>query len=213
VWLQEGPEIGVVGVVEGFGFGAPGAAIVMEELATLGVRRFITLGFAGALPNHVAFGDVVLCTGAIRDEGVSHHYAPAARFAYPSELLTDDVRAALVASTELFFEGPSWTVDAIYRETIEEAQMYRDEGVITVEMEAAALFTIARVRQVEVAGLFTVSDHLLASTEWRPAPDRAVLSEGLERVLDVALRVLSPCGSFDVRALDRDEGESSNPFE
>ena len=213
VWLREGSEVGVGGGVEGFGFGAPGAAIVIEELATLGVQRFITLGFAGALPNDVDFGDVVLCTGAIRDEGVSHHYVPPARFAYPSESLTDQVRATLARSGSPFFEGFTWTVDAIYRETVEEATTYRDEGVITVEMEAAALFTIAAVRHVEVAGIFTVSDHLLASTEWRPAPDRAVLTEGLRRILDVALRVLSPDGDFEVRAVSADEEDLANPFE
>ncbi len=213
MWLQEGPEIAAVGVVEGFGFGAPGAAIVIEELAALGVQRFITLGFAGALPNDVGFGDVVLCTGAIRDEGVSHHYVTPARFAYPSESLTGHVRAALANSGSPFVEGFTWTVDAIYRETIEEAQLYRDEGVITVEMEAAALFTIGAVRNVDVAGLFTVSDPLLASPQWRAAPDKGVLTEGLRRILDVALRVLSPHGHFESRAVNAEVEEPENPFE
>jgi uridine phosphorylase len=213
VWLQEGPDASKVGVVEGFGFGAPGAAIVLEELATLGVRRFITLGFAGALPSDVDFGDVVLCTGAIRDEGVSHHYAPPARWAFPGVSLTQEVRATLTSAGVPFVEGPTWTVDAIYRETVEEAQLYRDEGVITVEMEAAALFTIAAIRDVEIAGLFTVSDHLLGSPEWRAAPDKAVLAAGLTHILDVALRVLSPDGVFDVvNEMDSVE-ESVNPFE
>jgi uridine phosphorylase len=212
VWLEAGQEVANVGVVEGFGFGAPGAAIVMEELASLGVRRFITLGFAGALAQSVDFGDVVLCTKAIRDEGVSHHYVPSARFAYPSESLTAELRTALAATNPPAFEGPTWTVDAIYRETIEEAQLYRDEGVLTVEMEAAALFTIAAVREVDVAGIFTVSDHLLASPEWRAAPDKRVVLDGLRRILDVALRVLSPAGDFELREVSDEVEGPDSPF-
>jgi uridine phosphorylase len=205
MWLPEGSDEPRVGVVEGFGFGAPGAAIVIEELIALGVRRFINIGLAGALPDEVAFGDVVLCTGAIRDEGVSHHYVPATRYAHPSKGLTDEVRRALLSKGDPFVEGTTWTLDAIYRETLEEAIAFREEGVVTVEMEAAALFTIAQVRGVEIASLFTVSDHLLAESEWRPAPDKHSLINGLARILEVSLEVLSPEEHFAVKPiLDRE---------
>jgi uridine phosphorylase len=212
MWLQEGPDIAKVGVVEGFGFGAPGAAIVIEELVALGVRRFISLGYAGGLPDTVDFGDVVLCTGAIRDEGVSHHYVAAARYAYPTPALTEEVRNVLAGSGTTFVEGPSWTVDAIYRETVEEARLYRDEGVVTVEMEAAALFTIAAVRGVSIAAIFTISDHLLGSPEWRAAPDRRVLTAGLATVLDAALVTLSPEGDFALRSSPTEGVDSEIPF-
>jgi uridine phosphorylase len=190
LWLRDGPNIDRVGIVEGFGYGAPAAAIVLEELSTLGARRFINLGMAGALPSEVGFGQVVLCTSAVRDEGVSHHYVPAARYAYPSPVLTDVLRQTLRHRGTTFVEGPTWTIDAIYRETVDEAMAYRDEGVITVDMESAALFTIAQVRDVELAAIFTVSDHLLAGDEWQLSPDRAVVAAGLASVLDTALAVL-----------------------
>jgi uridine phosphorylase len=212
MWLSRGALARRVGVVEGFGFGAPGAAIVMEELATLGVRRFITLGLAGALPRDVGFGDVVLCTGAIRDEGVSHHYVPTARYAYPSAGLTDELRQVLVSEGGAFSEGPSWTLDAVYRETVEEALVYRDEGVVTVEMEAAALFTVAHARGVDVAAIFTVSDHLLAGTEWSAAHDKHVLTDGLARILDHALKVLCPEGTFVATESAYAPDEATSPY-
>jgi uridine phosphorylase len=212
MWLPQEPFKTRIGVVEGFGFGAPGAAIVIEELATLGVRRFISLGLAGALPADVGFGDVVLCTGAIRDEGVSHHYLPAARYAYPTPSLTDELRQLLVSRGSPFTEGPTWTVDAVYRETVEEALAYRDEGVVTVEMEAAALFTIAHVRGVDVAAIFTVSDHLLAAKEWSAAHDKNVLTDGLARILDVALKVLCPEATFEATERSHVPVESASPF-
>lgn len=190
LWLREGPNADCVGVVEGFGYGAPAAAIVLEELATLGARRFINLGMAGALPSEVGFGQVVLCTAGLRDEGVSHHYAPPTRYSFPSESLTDVLRQSLAARGTAFVEGPTWTIDAIYRETVDEAVAYRDEGVVTVDMESAALFTIARARDVEIAAIFAVSDHLLAGEEWQLSPDRAVVAAGLASVLDTALAVL-----------------------
>jgi uridine phosphorylase len=190
LWLREGLDAGRVGVVEGFGYGAPAAAIVLEELATLGARRFVNLGMAGALPSEVGFGQVVLCTAAVRDEGVSHHYLPPSRYAYPSANLTDELRQRLAAHGTSFVEGPTWTIDAIYRETVEEAVAYRDEGVVTVDMESAALFTIAHVRTVELAAIFAVSDHLLAGDEWQLSPDRSVVAAGLASVLDTALAVL-----------------------
>jgi len=213
MWLPEASEDPRVGVVEGFGYGAPGAAIVLEELATLGVRRFLNIGLAGALPNDVDFGDVVLCTAAIRDEGVSHHYAPAARYANPSAALTDEVRQVLLRKGDHFTEGMTWTLDAIYRETLEEALAYREEGVVTVEMEAAALFTIAEVRGVEIASLFTVSDHLLAASEWRSAPNKQLLTDGLARILDVSLAVLVPDVRFEVRPIVPHGVDIDGPFE
>jgi purine-nucleoside phosphorylase len=87
-------------------------------------------------------------------------------------------------------QGPSWTIDAIFRETIAEATAYRDEGILTVEMEAAALFAVGEVLGVEVAAIFTISDHLLAHDEWRLAPGRKRNEGGLGRLVDAAIEVL-----------------------
>jgi purine-nucleoside phosphorylase len=107
----------------------------------------------------------------------------------------------------------TWTLDAIYRETLEEALAYREEGVVTVEMEAAALFTIAEVRGVEIASLFTVSDHLLAASEWSSAPNKQLLTDGLARILDVSLEVLVPDVRFEVRPIVPHGVDIDGPFE
>ena len=190
MWLRQDERAVQVGVVEGFGIGAPGAAIVVEELAALGVKRFINLGATGALATSIDLYDAVLCTGALRDEGVSHHYLPPSRYAYPSTGLTQQLRKALSASGRSFHEGPTWTIDAIFRETVEEAIAYRDEGVLTVDMEASAIFTVGKVRGVETASLFWVSDHLLVQPEWTRAPMSEDRTLALAHILDAALAVL-----------------------
>lgn len=189
LWVREDDES--LGVVEGFGYGAPGAAIVLEELIALGARRFVNLGIAGALPSDVSFGDLVVCTKALRDEGVSHHYLPAARFAHSSSDLRRSLASALTRHGQPFIEGPAWTIDALFRETREEAERYRDEGIVAVDMETAALFAIASTYGVELASLFVISDHLLAGEKWSVSADRGLLRRGLEAGLVAAIEALS----------------------
>jgi len=122
--------------------GAPVTAIVVEELAALGVEAVVSVGTAGAIGSGLVPGDLVVCSGALRDEGTSHHYAPPERFALPDEGLTGRLRAQLPTAVS----GLSWTTDAPYRETAEEIMAYRGEGILTVDMEAAALFCCTEKR-------------------------------------------------------------------
>jgi uridine phosphorylase len=158
---------GSVGIVGGFGSGAPAATMVLEELAALGAQRFISLGYAGTLSRDLAIGDIVVCSEAIRDEGVSHHYLPPGRTIAPSTELTSQLEDSLDRNRATFVPGTTWTIDTPYRETIAEIRHYQLEGVLTVEMEAAALFAVGAHRGLEVAAAFVVSD-LLAEDAWRP---------------------------------------------
>lgn len=78
-----------VGVALVDGPGAPFATIVLEELAALGVERFVIVGLAGSLRSGIAAGSVVLCTKALRDEGTSYHYQGPAKYAHPDRPLTN----------------------------------------------------------------------------------------------------------------------------
>jgi uridine phosphorylase len=190
LWFTGGgaPAIAVVG---GFGIGAPAAATVLEELIALGAREFISIGAAGCLQPRCGFGEAVVCTGAIRDEGVSHHYAVAEKFAWPSETLTSRLAQTLTAGRTAPQSGLTWTIDAPFRETVAEARSYQAEGVVCAEMEAAALFTVGRYRGVDVAAAFVISDHLLAEDRWTHAFGTPTLRQGSIRLLDAALHTLS----------------------
>jgi uridine phosphorylase len=195
-----------IAVAGRFGIGAPAAVVVLEELIALGAREFISIGTAGCLQPRCAFGQAVVCTGAIRDEGVSHHYAPAGKLAWPSPALTARLTGALTADAltaggSAPEAGLAWTIDAPYRETIAEARSYQAEGVVCVEMEAAALFTVGAYRGVDVAAAFVVSDHLLAEDRWTHAFGSQALRDGEVGLLDAALRALGAAG--------RDEGDQA----
>jgi len=161
--------------------GAPAAAIAVEELAARGTELFIGVGTAGAIDERLAAGDLVVCSAALRDEGTSYHYAPPGPFAVPDSGLTARLRAALPGAVY----GSSWTTDAPYRETAEEVAKYRAEGIVTVEMEASCLFTVASAVGVPAAAAFTVSDVLHGET-WAPHFGSADVLSGLWTLFEAA---------------------------
>jgi uridine phosphorylase len=167
------------------GVGGPATVVRCEELAALGTRDFIGVGFAGSLSPELVPGDLVVCAGAVRDEGTSHHYAPAAVAATPSPELSRWVRRTLTAAHLPFRVGPSWTTDAPYRETGQELRHYRRRGILTVDMEASAMFIFGRTRRVRTASVFVISD-VLTDEGWEPHFHR--VGDRLEKVAVAILK-------------------------
>ena len=150
-------KIAICGTI---GIGAPVVGILLEELNALGIKKFISIGTAGSLQKNLKLGSHIICTRAIRDEGTSHHYAPSEKYSYPSDSLKNKM-IEIAKDMELnYHTGTSWTTDAPYRETLAELKHYRDEGVLTVEMEAAAIFVMAKYLNIEAGAIFTISDYL-----------------------------------------------------
>ena len=172
------------------GIGAPGVSMVLEILIELGVKRFINVGITGGLQKTACIGDVVVCTGAIRDEGVSYHYLEdPSTPALPSENLTDALVRTLARDGIPYTQGPTWTTDAFFRETVGEIQHYQQEGVVTVDMEAAALFAISTLRGVDMASGFVISD-LVAELVWHPQILAQETHENLFRLYQAARATL-----------------------
>ena len=182
VLLRLTPDLGLARLP----IGAPAAAIAVEELSARGTELLIGVGTAGALDGRLAAGDLVVCSAALRDEGTSHHYAPPEPFAFPDPGLTARLRESLPAAPY----GPSWTTDAPYRETAEEIAKYRAEGILTVEMEASCLFTVARITGVAAAAAFVVSD-VLHGEQWEPHFGSADVLRGLWTLFEAAEACLS----------------------
>jgi uridine phosphorylase len=181
-----GGRIGLLGQI---GIGAPAAVAAVEDLAAMGTSAFVSVGSAGSLQRDLHVGDLVLCGSAIRDEGVSHHYLPAAKLAKA----TPDLAAALAAGLRqvgaTFRAGTSWTIDTPYRETVAEARQYQAEGVLCVEMEAAALFAVAEVRGLRIASAFVISDSL-SDLVWNPQFHAPQVEVGLITLYQAALAAL-----------------------
>ena len=88
----------------------------------------------------------------------------------------------------IFSKGATWTIDAPYRETKVEIEKYAKQKITTVEMEASALFAIARYRNVKIASAFVVSD--LLGKEWLPNFHRFDVKKAQEKLIDVAIECL-----------------------
>ena len=174
----------------GFGIGAPVAAVIVEEWIAFGVRRFISIGTAGGLQRDLPIGAITLVDRAIRDEGVSHHYLPGDVEALPDPALTDRLGVELSRLGVTPRVGPTWTIDAVYRETVAELRHYQAEGVLTVEMEASAVCAVAQVRGAALATAFTVSDSL-AELVWNPQFRSDDVRDGLWNLYQAAVAVLS----------------------
>jgi uridine phosphorylase len=172
------------------GIGAPAVATQLEVLIALGVREFLSLGTAGGLRPDQSIGDVIVLTGAVRDEGVSYHYLPPDAKAQPDDRLTVRLRDRLFGRGMSVVEGSTWTTDAPYRETAEEIKHYRNEGVLTVEMEAAAVFAVAEVRGVPLASA-VVLDAVIGDPPSAPTMDTATAFGKLRDVILAGIDLLA----------------------
>lgn len=137
-WRVNGTELGVVGGT----VGAPFAVLVAEELFALGCKALVSISSAGLIAENLQPPLFLLIDRALRDEGTSYHYLPPERFAPASPSLVEAVALRLADADLPFSRGSSWTTDAPFRETSEIIAARRKEGVIAVEMEAAALLAM-----------------------------------------------------------------------
>lgn len=180
-----------VGVVGAFGYGAIAAVSVLEELIALGATRFITIGTAGALQDSCEIGDILVCDRAVRDDGISQHYLPPERYAAASPQLTGMVSGTLSSRGVAHRLGATWTTGALYRETHSQVADYRKQGVVGVEMEAAALFAVGEFRSVSVGALAVIADAVLARP-WHPAWDSPQVLAALVTGYQACVETLSP---------------------
>lgn len=146
--------IGIVGCV----VGAPFAVLIAEELFACGCRFLLSLTSAGQINAAGPTPYFVVIDRALRDEGTSYHYAAPAEFAEADAQLVATAASALKHAGLRILVGSSWTTDAPFRETAEAIESARAKGVLAVEMEAAALYTFARVRGKAVLCLAHVTN-------------------------------------------------------
>lgn len=154
-------------ICTGFGIGSPAATAAMEELIAAGATTFISIGTAGSISENRKLGDIVVCTKAWIDEGTSCHYIPETMWSYPDEELTNRLYSWLASELENVIVGSSWTTDAPYRETQQKLIRAQSHDIETVEMEASALFTVGKFRNVRVSAIFVIGD-LLTKKGWVP---------------------------------------------
>lgn len=143
---QDGTQLGIVGCAVGSAF----AVLIAEQLFASGCRFLISMTSAGQLRPLRPPPYFILIDKALRDEGTSYHYCPPAAFSHADAGLVDALGPALENVGVAVARGATWTTDAPFRETAQSIAAMKDEGLLAVEMEAAALYAFATARQQPV---------------------------------------------------------------
>jgi uridine phosphorylase len=151
------------------GIGSPSAAIAVEELARVGADTLLRVGSCGSIVPEATIGDLVITTGAVRQEGTSKEYV---RKDYPASADHRVVSALVAAAEELGYDyhlGVTCSTDSFYagqsrpgfegfeaRDSEANIEELRQAGVVNFEMEAASILTLAGIYGLRAGAVCTV---------------------------------------------------------
>jgi purine-nucleoside phosphorylase len=182
--------------VQGTGMGCPGATIVFEELVQLGCTKLMRVGTCGGLQAHHALGDLIVALTAVPGDSTAMHlvadepHCPTASW----ELIHGAVHAAKELGQPMHV-GPIVSTDVFYNPSEGQYERWSSRGILAVEMEASALFTVAalgginRVRGVHAGCLLTVSDIVVEGVFTRITDEE--LRAAVDRMTRVALATVT----------------------
>jgi uridine phosphorylase len=174
-WRAGSAEYGVISGT----IGAPYAVLVAEELFASGCRALVSISSAGLVAERFTPPFFLLIDRALRDEGTSCHYLPPGRHADADPSLIAAVRDRMSGLAVPIHTGPSWTTDAPFRETESLIASRRCEGIVSVEMEAAALLALGKALDRPIVCLAHVTNTMATRTDDFEKGGDAGLSDSL----------------------------------
>jgi uridine phosphorylase len=176
------------------GIGGPSAAIAVEELSRVGVETFLRCGTCGALQADMEVGDMVVATGAAKEEGTSKRYEAEV---YPAVPDYDALRGLVDAAEENDEDvhvGPIVSDDAFYNESDEYVDDWNDANLLAIEMEAATVFALARRKGLRAGAICTVDGNLVAGTQKGADSDDELpekAKDNVERAIQITLNAVT----------------------
>lgn len=193
-------------IITSTGIGGPSAAITLEELALIGIKKAIRIGTCGGISDKVSGGDIVIPTAAIRMEGTSKEYAPPE---YPA-CADFDMVCALVKAAEnnkmKYHTGVIQSKDSFYGqhnpnsmpvsyELVNKWEAWKKLDVLASEMETAALYTVAAVRKIKMGCVLHVmwnQGKTIPKTDGSDKTDSAIKTaiNALELIIDTDRRLI-----------------------
>jgi purine-nucleoside phosphorylase len=193
---EERGMLGFTGTFEGkpisvqtTGMGTPSSGIVFEELVTLGARRLIRVGTCGGLLESINMGDTIVAISATADDQTPLRLAQMPSFAPTATFELAEVAARLSReSGATVHVGPVVTSGLFYDPDTTSFARWKRVGHLGVEMEAAMMFTVAAIHQIESLAMMTVSDLLFESGESQRISDTD-LKTGIDKMMQLACQV------------------------
>jgi 5'-methylthioadenosine phosphorylase/purine-nucleoside phosphorylase len=176
--------------VQSTGMGCPSAAIVVEELVQLGVKRLLRVGTCGGLQPDMSLGDLIIAVSAVAADrtveklvGLEPH-VPTSDFAlvhggvHAAKELGKPVRVGPIVSSDLFYNPD----DGQY-------ERWSTRGILAVEMEASILFTLGALRKVQAGCFLTVSDVVVEGEFVRISDEE--MRAAVDQMTELALRTIT----------------------
>ena len=176
--------------VQATGMGCPSAAIVIEELAQLGVKRILRIGTCGGLQPDMKLGDLIVAISAVPADSTAVHYVSGEPHAPTADW--ELVHAAVHSAKELgkpVRVGPIVSSDIFYNPDEGQYQRWSDRGILAVEMEAAVLFTLGALRKVKTGCLLTVSDVVVEGEFVRISDEE--MKAAVDQITELALQAVT----------------------
>lgn len=174
--------------VQGTGMGIPTTSIYVNELISeYDVKNLIRVGTCGAMQEHVHVRDVVLAQASCTDSSMNRHvfkdydFSPIASFSL--------LKSAYEKGTEKGLKlhvGNIFSSDMFYRDDKSVVQKMMDYGVLAVEMETTAIYSLAAKFGVNALTILTVSDHLITGEETTAAERQTTFNDMMEVALETA---------------------------
>lgn len=183
----KGVEVAVVS----HGVGSPGAAVCFEELAKGGAEVLIRVGTAGSYQKEIQPGHLVISTAAVRTDGLTRQLVPEGFPAIANRHVVDQLVKASEFNKQEAHEGITLTLDVFYSGVIEFPHaIYKNAGVLAVEMENSALFTIGAIRGVKTGAILAIDGYADADLRNEYNPHTDLVAKAIEKEAIIALDAL-----------------------
>ena len=181
----EGQEVSVMGT----GMGVPSISIYVHELINeFNVKRLIRIGTCGGMQEDLSLRDVIIAMSASANSGVNKNIFKGMDFAPTADF--NLFKNAITKSEQLnipYKAGGVLTSDLFYNPNPDEWKLWAAYGVLAVEMETSALYTIAAKFAVQALTILTVSDSLVKSTETSSEDREKTFTQMMELSLETII--------------------------
>lgn len=171
------------------GVGGPFICADIEELHAQGVENVIIFGNCGVLDSTIEDCSIIIPTKAFRDEGSSYHYIEESDTIDLNPKYIDDFIEILDKYNFDYRKGYTWTTDAIYRETRDKMEYFKNNGAISVEMEGACIAAVCKRNNINYFTFYYAGDNLDA-VEWEERSLNGLVNiDKKKEVMNLALKL------------------------
>lgn len=188
----DGVDIGVIST----GMGCPSLDIIVTELAMMGAKHFIRIGTAGAVDENIKVGDIVIATGAVRDEGTSRHYAPIEVPAVGNWKLVSSLAQTAGDMGASYQTGIIHTKDSLFarefqmgaqgQPNLDYMNTLKTLGVLASEMESSHLFILGMTYKLNCAAICSI----IGDSHTPFSKDSTIVKETIETSIRITLEAL-----------------------